>query len=216
MTEPDLLFITQLLRKRVVSGSVLELGTGYGGATCREAVQGAGLIYYGTDVEPGDSVDFVADFERSESLAVFDPVQPFGSIFILNVLEHTFDPIRILDNALTLLRPGGKLIVLTPAIWPLHNYPIDVWRTMPGFYEVYASRKGLELLKEHFEYVGFGPVAGFRNADSTDAFPRPGSGLFHAWYSRIVHWLFKTFGRGMLQPSHIAIGAVMVKPARAA
>ena len=52
-------------------------------------------------------VDYPADFEKPEDMGVFRPIGLLGSVLILNVLEHTFDPIRVLDNAATLLRPGG-------------------------------------------------------------------------------------------------------------
>ena len=104
-------------------------------------------------------MDFVADFERAEDMAVFDRTAPFGTILILNVLEHTFNPLQVLDNARALLKPGGALVVLTPAVWPLHNYPFDAWRILPDFYTEYARRRGMRLLAAHFEYVGFGDVS---------------------------------------------------------
>jgi 2-polyprenyl-3-methyl-5-hydroxy-6-metoxy-1,4-benzoquinol methylase len=67
----------------------------------------------------------VADFEDPAQMSMFKSVAPFGTILILNVLEHTFEPVRILDNALSLLGPHGALAVLTPAIWPLHDLPMD-------------------------------------------------------------------------------------------
>lgn len=208
MTGPDNDYIRRLLSTRLVEGPVLELGTGYGGACCRGLVESAGLKYYGTDMKSGPGVDFPADFERPEQLSVFDAVRPFGAIFILNVLEHTFDPIRILDNAATLLKPGGKLVVITPSLWPLHNYPMDAWRALPNFYEEYAKRRGLKLLDETFEYIGHGPVKNFRNPDSSYAFPPPISPGFRYRFSRIVHKVFNTFGRGMFQPSHLGLAGV--------
>jgi SAM-dependent methyltransferase len=208
LVDPDLEYVQRLIRARVVSGPVLELGTGYGGATCRDLVKSNGLSYYGTDMAAGEGVDFVANFERLEDLAVFQTVAPFGSVFILNVLEHAFDPIRILDNARTLIRQGGTLVVLAPALWPLHNYPFDAWRILPNFYEEYARRKGLRLVNDYFEYVGRGAVQAFRNRDATYSLPPSGSRLRY-WYGRAIH---KALGRAMLQPSQIAVAAVFVIP----
>ncbi len=150
----------------------------------------------------------MADLERAEQMAVFNDVAPFGSVLILNVLEHTFDPIRVLDNAATLLRPGGTLVSLTPSVWPLHNYPMDAWRILPNFYEEYAKRRGHELLESWFEYVGFGLVANFRNPDGSYCYPPPSRAGFRRWFSRAVHKVFNTYGRSMLQPSHVAVAAV--------
>ena len=208
MVESDQNYISKLIAQRIVGGPVLELGTGYGGATSRSLFEGASIQYFGTDLESGPEVDFTVDFECIDQMAIFKDVGPFGSIMILNVLEHTFDPIRVLDNALTLLRPGGTLIALTPSVWPLHNYPMDAWRILPNFYEEYAKRRRLELLSEYFEYVGFGPVASYLNSDGTYCYPPPCKPGFRRLVGRVVHKAFNTFGRSMFQPSHIAVAAV--------
>ena len=208
MVGSDLDYVRGLIARNVILGPVLELGAGYGGATARAEVEAANLRYYGTDISLGPGVDFAANFEHSDQMAVFGEVGPFGSVLILNVLEHTFDPIRVLDNAATLLRPGGALVALTPSVWPLHNYPLDAWRILPNFYEEYAKRRGFDLLADYFEYVGFGPVANFRNADGTYNYPPPCRPGLRYWVSRVVHKAFNTFGRSMFQPSHIAVAAV--------
>lgn len=212
MIDSDLEFVGRLIRAQVITGPVLELGTGYGGTTCSGIVRAGGLDYYGTDMAPGAGVDFVADFECLAELDVFRPVAPFGSVLILNVLEHTFDPIRILDHAGTLLRARGTLVVVTPAVWPLHNFPLDAWRPLPNFYEEYARRRRLQLIEDYFEYVGFGPVKAFRNPDSTYRLPPPCQTRVRHQYGRIVHKALNTFGRAMFHPSHVAVGAVLVAP----
>jgi SAM-dependent methyltransferase len=212
MVGADLEFVEALLRKKVIAGPVLELGTGYGGATCRELVGASGLQYFGTDLEPGAGVDFAANFERCEDMAVFRPVAPFGTVLVLNVLEHTFDPIRVLDNARSLLAPGGTLVVLTPAVWPLHSYPFDVWRILPDFYREYAKRRGMRLEEDHFVFAGFGPVNSFADRTGAPSFPPPAAGRWRLLFGRAVHKCFNTFGRSMFQPSHAAVGAVLVQP----
>lgn len=98
MVGSDLDYVCGLIARNVILGPVLELGAGYGGATARGEVEAANLQYYGTDISPGPGVDFAANFEHSDQMAVFGEVGPFGSVLILNVLEHTFDPIRVLET----------------------------------------------------------------------------------------------------------------------
>lgn len=210
MVSEDIAYVRRLLGAGIVTGPVLELGAGYGGETCRDLIASHGLRYYGTDMAAGPGVDFVANFEHVDTLRVFESVAPFGCVLILNVLEHTFDPIRVLDNARTLVRQGGTLVVLTPAVWPLHNYPFDAWRILPSFYEEYARRRGIRLVDDYFEYVGFGNVRAFRHPDSTNRFPLPSQNRLGYLFGRVVHKAFNTFGRGMFQPSHIAVAAVFV------
>jgi SAM-dependent methyltransferase len=210
MVSADQDWVAALLNANVFAGPVLELGTGYGGATCRTVVEAAGLRYLGTDIAPGAGVDIAANFERAEDMAALRSAGPFGAVLILNVLEHTFDPIRILDNARTLLKPGGALVVLTPAVWPLHSYPIDTWRILPDFYQEYGKRKGMRLLRERFDFVGFGPVDAFRDAGAAPSFPPPANAPWKMLLGRSVHKAFNTFGRAMFQPSHVAVGAVLI------
>jgi len=212
MVGVDLEYVERLIRSGVLSGPVLELGTGYDGQTCRQLVQASGLTYYGTDLQRGPQVDVVANFERAADLAVFNGIGPFGAILMLNVLEHTFDPLRVLDNAMTLLKPGGTLVVLTPAVWPLHSFPFDSCRLLPDFYREYASRRGMRLLNEHFEYVGFGKVDEFRDQQGNPSFPPPCSGSWRLLFSRAIHRCFNTFGRSMFQPSHVAVAVVLIAP----
>jgi SAM-dependent methyltransferase len=210
MVGVDLDYVERLLRANAIVGPVLELGAGYGGTTCREILVANGLAYVGTDLREGNGVDVAANFEHSEDMAAFGHIAPLGTILILNVLEHTFDPISVLDNARSLLRPGGALVVLTPAVWPLHNFPMDTWRILPNFYEEYARRRKMRLVDEHFEYIGYGRVARFRDEKNLYALPPPSQKSWRLLYGRVVHKALNTFGRSMFHPSHVAVGAVLV------
>ncbi len=212
MIAEDLAFVRRVLAAGILQGPVLELGTGYGGATSREAVVATGLEYVGTDLKPASGVDFVADFEDLAALAPLRARGTFGAILMLNVLEHTFEPVRILDNARTLLRPGGSFVTIAPAAWPLHDYPFDAWRLLPNFYEQYARRRGMVLREDYFEYVGRGPVRGFRAPHGDYAFPQPIRGQWRYAFGRGVHKVFNTFGRGFAYPSYIGVGAVLTAP----
>jgi len=211
MVEDDIKWIQGLLAEKMLQGPVLELGTGYGGRTAKDPIVASGLRHFGTDMKAGEGVDFVADFERAGDMSVFDGVAPFGSILILNVLEHTFDPIKILDNAISLLKPGGKCVVLTPSVWPLHNFPMDTWRILPNLYEEYARRRKLVLEPRFFDYVGRGPVQSFRDANGNYRFPAPCGNKTRMLWSRIIHKMFNTCGRNMVLPSYVGLGAIFVK-----
>lgn len=213
MTGDDLAYVTKLLAEGHIRGSVLELGAGYEGLTCRSLLEAAGLAYVSTDIAEAPAVDIPANFETGEGLSEVAAAGPFGTVLVLNVLEHTFDPLKVLDNAVSVAKvPDGRVVVLTPAVWPLHNYPVDCYRLLPDWYRHYARTRHLKLLEAAFEYVGFGPVAQFRTPEGHDVFPPPGIRRpAHRLYSRVVHRLFNTYGRGMMQPSHVAIAAIFVR-----
>jgi SAM-dependent methyltransferase len=210
MVGADQHWVASLLEGKVFGGPVLELGTGYGGATCRAVIERMGLRYVGTDLEPGPGVDIAANFEQPGEMTRLAAAGPFGAVLILNVIEHTFDPIRVLDNARTLLATGGALVVLTPAVWPLHCYPIDTWRILPDFYREYAKRKRMMLVADRFDFVGFGRVDAFRDNRGAPSFPPPANAPWKMLLGRSVHKAFNTFGRAMFQPSHVAVGAVLI------
>ena len=210
MTENDLVYVRRLVAGGVLKDPVLELGAGYGGMTCRELVCGAGLRYSTVDLQAGPGVDFVANMERAEDQKVFAQAPRFGSILILNVLEHTFEPLAVLDHCLRLLAPGGNLIVLTPCVWPLHFYPLDTLRLNPNFYEEYARRRHLELAQEYFEFVGCGPVQSFRDANG-GRYPPPTQNACGRLWSKIVHELAHTCGRKQHFPNRLAVAAVLTQ-----
>jgi SAM-dependent methyltransferase len=124
-------------------------------------------------------------------------------VLVFNVLEHTFDPLHVLDNAMALVRPGGTCAVLTPTVWGLHSFPLDCWRINPDLYVEYARRRGLELIRGP-EFVGAGP------ADSV--LPPPWRSDFEHLYGRVIHRLFNTYGRGMYSRTHVATAAVFRVP----
>ena len=206
MTPSDLDYIRSVLDANLVTGPVLELGAGYGGSTCRELFASRGIDYFGTDMAAGPGVDYVANFETMTRDS-FD--RQFQCVLALNVLEHTFEPLKVADNALALVRPGGCLVLLTPAIWPLHEYPVDCYRLLPQWYEVYAKTRGLQVVREHFRFLPGGTIDAFRSGKGEYAFPPPSGSAGKLWRSRLVHRLFRTTGRGMATPIHVAIGAVL-------
>lgn len=213
MINADVQYVRKMLEAGVIRSPCLELGVGYGGETNKALLQQANIKYLGTDMIVGPEVDYVVNFEESCDVIheCFKMAPPLSSALVLNVLEHTFDPIRILDNVFSLLVAGGTCVIITPTVWPLHNYPCDCWRINPNFYEEYCKRRRHRLLVNTFEYVGYHPVR--QNLDSTGQYqlPLPTQNRAKRLWSRLVHKVFNTYGRGMFFPSHIATGVVIEK-----
>lgn len=217
MTPADLRYINTLISKGIVHGKVLELGAGYGGRTTKDLILKSNLSYVGTNLEMAPGVDCVADFSVPESVdRLKAKFGEFDVVLVLNILEHTFDPIAILDNCTRMLNSNGKLVVLTPAVWPIHKYPNDYTRLLPDWYRAYSESRALGIVSDSFVYItntielidSFQPNSG----GSWEFFPRQISeSTIHDAYSRVVHKLFNTFGRHVFFPAHIAIGCVLRK-----
>ena len=133
------------------SRTVLEVGSYDVNGTCRGFIASKGLDYLGVDIQAGPGVDLVCDM-GAEPAAVQAAIgaKKFDLIVCMNVLEHTYEPIRVLDNMRRLMAPGGHLVVVTPLVWDLHNWPADYYRLNPDFYRRYASTSGLEVVPDSF------------------------------------------------------------------
>jgi SAM-dependent methyltransferase len=211
MTGDDLRYLQSLLARGYIQSPCLELGVGLEGTGNKELLERQGIQYYGTDITPGPMVDFLIDFEASPE-SIRDKIScpgEIGTILVFNVLEHVFDPIKVLDNVFSVLRPTGTCAVITPAVWPLHSFPIDCWRILPDFYVEYARRRNLTLLQDTFRYVQCGPIANYRAPVGTRVFPNPAKSSLYFWYSKGIHKLFNTFGREMSAPANLGIGVVI-------
>jgi SAM-dependent methyltransferase len=201
----------QFLRKclPLLKSPCLEVGAALP-YNARHLITESGLEYSGADIEVGPDVTYRANFEdETETLKAMNG-RKFNTVLALNILEHTFDPLRVLDNLIGLLNPGGVCVIITPVIWPLHSFPMDCWRINPNLYEEYARRRNL-ILSEPFEYLpSHTPVRSLTNEDGSYKLPDPTNSRFKSLRSKIVHRVFRTTGRGVLFQPHVAIGVVFI------
>jgi len=210
MTPDDVEYVRKLVHGGTIGGPVLELGAGYGGTTSRKEIERAGLEYKTTDISIGPGVDYAADFE-ADDVSVAIPRADFGSVLVLNVLEHAFAPITVLDNAIRITRTGGTVVTITPTMWPVHNYPRDHQRLLPDWFVTFAERRpGVRLVESHFEFLGRGLVAEFAQGELRNL-PPPWRNEASSFYTRGVNKLFNTASRGQWAAPHCAIGAVFQK-----
>jgi SAM-dependent methyltransferase len=170
----------------------------------------------GADMAPCAGVDVVFDFGVSG--AEFGRTWQLGAfptVCVFNVLEHTFDPLTVLLNSLSCVEAGGALLVVTPSIWPIHNFPRDFNRMLPDWYREFARRTGLDLPESLFCWLsqfGIEPIEAGAELPGWNSRGRAMSERRY-WTSRLAHSLLNTYGRSHWA-THSAIGAAFVrKPA---
>lgn len=91
------------------------------------------------DIDPArgpDLVSDVADVPCAEAT--------FDAIVMSEVLEHVQRPQAAVDSVHRLLKPGGRLILTVPFLFPIHDQPYDYYR---------YTRFGLHYLLRDFQHV---------------------------------------------------------------
>jgi SAM-dependent methyltransferase len=110
----------------LAAGRVLDIGCADGGMRDHLAPNceyvgldypGTAIAWYGTRPQVfGDAASLPFSHDR------------FDTVLLLDVLEHLADPRRALGEAWRVLRPGGRLLVKVPFLYPLHDAPRDFRR----------------------------------------------------------------------------------------
>ena len=130
----------------VKDGRVLEIGCGSGWQL--EAMKGAGWTTQGVDFDPAAAA---AARSRGLDVRVGDvrdlclPAASFDAVVMAHVLEHVFDPVGLLTECKRLLKPGGRLVSITPNGRSLgHRMYGPSWRGLePPRHIVVFTPKGL-------------------------------------------------------------------------
>ncbi|MDX2054576.1 MAG: class I SAM-dependent methyltransferase [Polyangiaceae bacterium] len=103
-------------------GRVLDVGCGL--QPYRAFLDVAQTEYIGLDREgPLSRPTLVGNAE-----AIPLPDSSVDVVLSTQVLEHLPEPALALKEALRVLRPGGRLILSVPGVWPAHETPHDYWR----------------------------------------------------------------------------------------
>lgn len=149
--------------------SVLDAGAGEG----QYRRYFTGRRYLGVDLAVGDAG---WDYSRLDTLADLNALPfrdgAFDAALNIVTLEHVTQPARVLGEIARVLRPGGRLLLVVPQDWEVHQSPHDYFR---------YTRHGVRHLLEQ---------AGF-----TEIEVRAGGGYFRLMGRRMLNGL--QFFRGL-------------------
>ena len=106
------------------------------------------------DLFPGPGVDIVADAHDLHMI----PDGTADMVMSANTLEHVKFPQQVVAEMYRILKPGGRIYISVPFVFPYHADPDDFYRFTP---------QGLRLLCKDFEEIeiGFkrGPASTFHH-----------------------------------------------------
>jgi SAM-dependent methyltransferase len=126
-------------------GRLLDCGCGdvpyYG--LYRERVTEAMCVDWGASAHGRTHVDREVDLTRP---LPFEP-ERFETVLLADVLEHIPEPWQLMQEIGRVLSPAGKVIILVPFLYRVHEAPHDYYRyTEFGLAEL-CRRAGLEILE---------------------------------------------------------------------
>ena len=114
----------------------------------------------GFDFEMNRGVDVIGDAHNLP----FEN-ESFDMILCSEVLEHLIDPKKAISEMNRVLKFGGKLVLTTRFIFPIHDAPHDYWRfTRYGLLELFKDWKIEKIIEEYdtidtlaviFQRIGF-------------------------------------------------------------
>ena len=131
-------------------GRMLDVGCGNGAYLAKMRAYGWAVTGQEVDEAAADTARRLYDVDVlvAPVARIPDMCEPFDVVTASHVIEHVVDPRAFLRDALACLRPGGRLVILTPNVRALGHrwfgrdwYPLDT----PRHLAVY-SPKGLAYL----------------------------------------------------------------------
>lgn len=146
-------------------GTLLDVGCGNGAYAA--SMQARGWSVRGTEFDPQAAqvarTSHGIPVDVGDLAAIAHPDGAFDAITARHVLEHVREPAAFLAECWRILRPGGRLVIVTPNVDSLgHRHFADRWRGLeqPRHLFLYASAS----LRALFRRSGIDPVDVFTTA----------------------------------------------------
>ena len=137
--------------RRHCQGRVLDVG---GGAFVTTAIEERVQFAEWTIVEPHEA-DLPALTDSRVRTMVGDghaleiEGNQFDTVLSIQVLEHVFEPIRMIEELYRVTKPGGHLIVMVPQTANLHHIPHHYQNLTRYWLEAAAHRLGADVVEYH-------------------------------------------------------------------
>ena len=111
-------FVKEFMQEFSEEKIVLEIGCGRG------YFKPLFKNYLGTDINLRSATDFCCDLTKSNPIKK----ESIDIILMNNLLEHVFEFDALFNNAISILKPNGFLLITVPCFSGIHYVPHDYWR----------------------------------------------------------------------------------------
>jgi 2-polyprenyl-3-methyl-5-hydroxy-6-metoxy-1,4-benzoquinol methylase len=127
-----------------VKGKLLDLGCGkvplY--LSYKDFIDGNVCVDWENSMHQNPYVDIFMDLNQP----LLFPDQEFDTIILSDVLEHISNPELLWQEMFRILKPGGKLILNVPFLYPIHEQPYDFFRYTQFALERMAEKAGFKIV----------------------------------------------------------------------
>lgn len=129
---------------QLVAPGVQLLDMGCGEQPLRSTIERLGGSYVGLDIVQNatHTVDVIG---RATEVPLAD--ESADIVLCTEVLEHVSDPAAVVREIARLLRPGGRAVITTPFLFPLHEEPYDFIRVTLHHIRWLAEENGLDVVE---------------------------------------------------------------------
>jgi SAM-dependent methyltransferase len=97
------------------------------------------------------SVNIDSGIEPTYVIGIGEPIPcgdgSFDTVISMNTLEHIFDVQFVLNELSRVLRPGGKLLLSVPFLFPVHGHPDDFFRPTSSWFQQALTKAGLSKVE---------------------------------------------------------------------
>lgn len=197
--------IADALARHAPPAGARMLDAGCGEQPFRGTIERAGMEYHSFDVAQNSAgtVEFIGALDGELPAAL--PRDTFALVLCTEVLEHVARWDRAFSNLASLVARGGRIIVTTPFVYPLHEEPYDYWRPTPHAVREAAGTNGLRVIDERLLGDSWDVLGTVLSATWTHpASNRIGSRVRAAIAKRAQRWLWRALDTGSLR-SHVEL-----------
>lgn len=131
--------------EKICQGKLLDCGCGnvpyYG--IYKNQVESVTCIDWAESFHKNPYLDHIVDLNKDQ---IPEADNYFDSVLLADVLEHLYKPHHALSEVSRVLKPGGKVLIVVPFFYWLHETPHDYYRFTKFALKELCAQSGLKIV----------------------------------------------------------------------